>query len=144
MSKEGCIVISIKPKWVDLIFSGKKTIELRRSFSNKIDNGAQAIIYSSAPVSAIVGTVIIKSVEKNTPVSIWSKFSKETQASKAEFDTYYDGRGYGIALTLSEPKRLPNITLDSLRERYNFTPPVSWRFLKESEIGLKSLEQIND
>ena len=45
MSKEGFIVISIKPKWVDLIFSGKKTIELRRSFSNKIENGVQAIIY---------------------------------------------------------------------------------------------------
>ena len=31
---DNCILISIKPEWVDLIASGKKTIEVRKNFPN--------------------------------------------------------------------------------------------------------------
>ena len=31
---DNCVLISIKPEWVDLIVSGKKTIEIRKNFPN--------------------------------------------------------------------------------------------------------------
>lgn len=48
------IILSIKPKWAELIYSGKKTIEWRKSFPRyvKID---KVLLYETAPVKAITG-----------------------------------------------------------------------------------------
>ena len=53
------IILSIKPKWAELIYSGKKTIEWRKSFPKlnsyedfKIE---KVFLYETAPVKKITG-----------------------------------------------------------------------------------------
>ena len=48
------IILSIKPKWAEKIYSGEKTIEWRKSISRK--NGQITVfIYETAPVKKITG-----------------------------------------------------------------------------------------
>jgi len=44
-------LVSIKPKYADLILSGEKTIELRKMFNHKIN---RVYLYASSPVKRIV------------------------------------------------------------------------------------------
>ena len=56
-SKATTVLISIHPKYVDLIAAGKKKIEFRkRSFSHPIK---RFVVYSTAPVSKVVGFLML-------------------------------------------------------------------------------------
>lgn len=131
------IIISIQPKWANLIFKGKKTVELRRSFSQKVKPGAIALIYVSAPISAIIGTAEIAFIETTSPHLLWEKYEKFTKTTHSEFFAYFEGRSLGTALTFKTPQRMTcKLGLKDLRQSHTFTPPVSWRFLKENELDL--------
>lgn len=133
MNKSNIIVISIKPKWVKEILSGKKDIELRKSFSKELQTNFTAVIYASSPVSAIIGTLKIKSVEVGEVESLWSSLGVRTGATKLEFFDYFNHKKFGVALSISEPKSSEHISLCDLRKNCNFFPPVSWRYLKQVE-----------
>lgn len=136
MLKSKPIILSVKPKWADLILNGKKKVELRRSFSRAIPNDTYVLIYASAPVSALVGLVQLELVD-NSPLNLlWSKYGDNTGASRSEFNEYLKGKNTAIALVLKKPIRISEINLNKLRNQYNFTPPVSWRFIKEHELEI--------
>jgi predicted transcriptional regulator len=48
------IILSIKPKWAELIYSGKKTIEWRKSFPKR-ENIECVYLYETAPVKKVTG-----------------------------------------------------------------------------------------
>ena len=48
------IILSIKPKWAELIYSGKKTIEWRKSFPKR-ENIECVFLYETAPVKKVTG-----------------------------------------------------------------------------------------
>lgn len=48
------IILSIKPKWAELIYSGKKTIEWRKSFPKR-ENIECIYLYETAPVKKVTG-----------------------------------------------------------------------------------------
>lgn len=50
------IILSIKPKYAELIYSGKKTIEWRHTYPNKIIFSDVVYIYETAPVSMVTGS----------------------------------------------------------------------------------------
>lgn len=133
MIEEKHIILSIKPKWANLILSGEKKVELRRTFSKKVGLGTIVIIYASAPVSAIIGTVKLKAIESNVPENIWKKYGRAAMTTQLEFSDYFKGKDIGVALIFSQPVQLRKISLETLRKTHKFTPPVSWRFLKEDE-----------
>lgn len=53
------IILSIKPKWAELIYSGKKIIEWRKSFPKIIQceffKNEKVFLYETAPVKKITG-----------------------------------------------------------------------------------------
>lgn len=57
------IILSIKPKWAELIYSGKKTIEWRKSFPKR-ENIECVYLYETAPVKKITGFFIWDGFEK--------------------------------------------------------------------------------
>lgn len=57
------IILSIKPKWAELIYSGKKTIEWRKSFPTR-ENIECVYLYETAPVKKITGFFIWDGFEK--------------------------------------------------------------------------------
>lgn len=51
----GSLVISLKPQWAAIIYSGKKTIEWRKSMPVRAHRWDRVYIYETAPIKAITG-----------------------------------------------------------------------------------------
>ncbi len=123
------ILLSIKPKWANKIFSGEKKFEFRRKiFKNTAVK--TAVVYSTMPVGSLIGEFYIKGIHQDTPANIWNKTKEEAGISKDYFDEYYNGTNLAFAIEISKPilyKEPINV-----KERYcGFKPPQSFMYLYE-------------
>jgi len=64
------VLLSIKPKYADLILAGTKRVELRRSWPSN-DVGVM-VLYSSAPIQKLVGVAFIDRIEECDFESLWT------------------------------------------------------------------------
>jgi len=125
------LVLSIKPQYADPIFSGLKTIELRRRFPIDVPSGTFAFIYTTSPTRAMTGFAEIDGVERIGIEKIWRQYSKAACISKKSFDDYFSGLSEGFAINFRNPKRLErSLNLTELRERFDFEPPQSFLYAK--------------
>ena len=123
------ILISIKPEFVDLIFSGQKTVELRRVVPKNVSTETEIIIYASSPTQCIVGKATIKRVEAHPVELLWSKIGDRTGITFAHFLDYFDGKEMGYGLVLDKIERFTTpYPLTSLREKLDFYPPQSYMY----------------
>ena len=125
------VVLSIKPVYSEKILTGHKTVELRRRFPVAAPNGALAYIYSSSPVKAMVGTVLIRDVLKLPVEQICSEFESTAFIERPHFDKYFDGLEHGFALVFDDVKAFSRpLPLSELREKFGFEPPQSFLYAK--------------
>ncbi len=127
--KKLSILISIKPEYVDLIFSGDKTVELRRVLPKNLPDNTEIIIYATSPTKCIVGKARIKNIEEQPLDKLWKKFGHRTGITLEYFKEYFKGkdRGYGLILDRIEKFSSP-YPLGSLRDTLNFSPPQSYMY----------------
>lgn len=132
-SKKLSILISIKPAYVDLIFSGNKTVELRRVLPKNLPDNTEVIIYASSPTKSIVGKARIKNIEEQPIDKLWKNFGHRTGITFEYFKEYFKGkdRGYGLILDKIEKFSAP-YPLCSLRDTLNFSPPQSYMYTPPS------------
>ena len=136
------IIISIRPEHVRNIMAGRKTVELRRRFPEALATGV-LLIYSSSPEQALVGTARIEQVQRMTPEGVWRKFKDKVCITRDLFDAYFAGTNEGFGLLLSHPLYFDApIPISELKERFSFSPPQSYRYLRGSLIGLLNDERI--
>lgn len=65
------IILSIKPKYCEEIFSGTKRFEYRRRvFKQEIQ---KVFVYATSPVCKIVGEFELERIIADTPDSIWNQ-----------------------------------------------------------------------
>lgn len=96
------VILSIKPEFVEKIFSGEKKYEYRKVlFKQKVDT---VYIYASRPVSKIVGEFKIEEILYDTPENIWKFTKRQSGVTKKFFDKYYKGKDKGVALKIKECK----------------------------------------
>lgn len=94
------ILMSIKPKYSEKIFSGKKKFEFRRKVSKlHVD---KIIVYSSSPDKKVIGEVeVIKVVSK--PINeLWKLTKKYAGISHNDFEDYFNGCDMAYAYELGE------------------------------------------
>ena len=92
--------MSIKPEYVDKIFSGEKKYEYRkRMCKEKIDT---IIVYSSSPIQKVVGELKIKQVLYDKKNVIWNKTNKYGGITKIKYDNYYENCGYVVAYEIEK------------------------------------------
>lgn len=128
------VLLSIKPKFALQIIGGTKTIELRRKFPTDRVIGGVAMIYASSPLQKIVGYAYIENVLFLTLDEIWYQYGEQSKVKQNFFYQYYNGLTHGFALHLIDPVHLKReISLKELKNKYNITPPQSYRYLS-SEI----------
>lgn len=123
------ILISIKPEFVDLIFSGDKTVELRRALPKDLPDNTEVIIYASSPTKSIVGKARIKNIVEQPIDKLWKKIGHRTGITFACYKEYFKGkdRGYGLILDKIVIFSAP-YPLCSLRDTLNFSPPQSYMY----------------
>ena len=89
------LLVSVHPRHASNIISGGKTVELRRRFPERHMRGALALIYSTAPVQAIVGLARIKHVLKLPVSRIWKEHGTAACVSRADVKAYFSGLSEG-------------------------------------------------
>ena len=94
------ILMSIKPEYVDKIFSGEKKYEYRkRMCKEKIDT---IIVYSSSPIQKVVGELKIKQVLYDKKTIIWNTTYKLGGITKIKYDKYYENCDYAVAYEIEK------------------------------------------
>lgn len=128
------LILSLKPTYADLVFSGLKKAELRRRLSAQIAD-RDVFIYVSSPVKQLRGGFRVGRVWTGSPKDIWKMVSNLAGVSRSAFDDYYEGTTVAHALEIinvweyAKPR-----SLDSLRKSFDgFVVPQSYRFAKLSE-----------
>jgi predicted transcriptional regulator len=124
------VLFSIKPNYAEKILDGRKTVELRRKFTQSAVVGSLAFIYSTSPVRELVGYARIGDVRRMPVGEIWRQYRDEAGIAKADFDAYFEGRSDGYVIVLEEPTRLSNsVPIADLRSRFGFVAPQSFRYV---------------
>jgi predicted transcriptional regulator len=121
------LILSIRPKYVERIFSGRKTVELRKR-SAQMAPGAHVLVYSTAPCCAVVGEAIISFREQLPLPQLWKRHGVQAAVDRVEFDDYYAGCREGVAFGLANVRcyRVP-VSLGLLRDAADgFRPPQSY------------------
>lgn len=132
------IVLSIKPKYADLILAGTKTAEFRRAWAaEKVDT---IVLYASAPIQKIVGVAQVSDVVLVSPSKLWDYCKKHGGGlTKSELLAYMDGKAKGHVILLCSVKRFDQGVLPS-RVMTDFSPPQSFRYMTATEV--RKLEKI--
>lgn len=128
-------LLSIKPEFSNLIFSGAKKIELRKS-KPKIVPGSLILIYNTYPDMAVVGYCKLKQLIELSPTKIWKTYSNDLGIDYVRFKEYYNGskKAIGIELTdvieFEQPLELKDIKETSPE----FAPPQTFRYLTKDKL----------
>lgn len=125
------VLLSIKPKYADLILSGSKRVELRRNWPSN-DVGV-IVIYASSPVQRIVGLAFVEKVEECTLEQLW-EISKANGGGVTfeELKSYIRGKKTAYGIMLGEIKIARN-PIDPKMLFSEFSPPQSFLYLSAVE-----------
>lgn len=145
---ENILLISIKPEYANKIFSGEKTVELRR-VRTRLQTNDLVIVYVSSPRKALVGYFKVEKVtiEENLSLRIrdfWQLIKRNACLDYRTFIKYYKGASIGVAIFIREPHKFRHpIPLEILKKEVNdFYPPQSYHYLDNEYIGV--LESLVD
>lgn len=143
------LLISLKPNYADLVFSGLKTAELRRRISERMQD-RDVFVYVSSPVKELRGGFRVGQVWSGSPSQIWSTVRNFAGVSKRAFDDYYQGQNIAFALEILDVWEYAHPrNLEQLRTQFpGFVAPQSYRYAREKEIrsfrGLKRIRLSKD
>lgn len=127
-SHQRCLLLSIKPRYVNKILAGTKSVELRRTAPD-LEPGAPVLLYSSTPVKAIVGHATLTTVEEQTPAELWAFARDLAGVTRAEYRAYFDGADRAFGLKLADVQRAAEpVPLERMR-LLGIEPPQSWRYI---------------
>lgn len=123
------VLLSIRPEFVDKIFSGIKRYEFRRVLF-KVEAVGKIIIYASSPIQKVVGEFEVAEILSLDTEHLWEKTQNFSGIEKEYFDEYFVGRSVGHAIKIKKAKRYRQ-PLD-LEETYNIKrPPQSFAYVSE-------------
>lgn len=121
------VLLSIKPKYADLILAGTKRVELRRSWPSN-DIGVM-VLYSSAPIQRLVGVAFIDRIEECDFESLWTLANANGGGvTYDELKAYTKGKKTSFGVMISRVK-IAEIEVDPKDIFLNFTPPQSFLYL---------------
>lgn len=120
------VLLSIKPEFVERIFSGEKKFEYRKAiFKQKV---TKIIVYCTMPVGMIVGEFDIDEILEGSPADIWNRTYKFSGVEENFYIDYFSGRNKGYAIKIGEKTKYkepvnPKTIFDS------FMPPQSFMYV---------------
>ena len=95
------VLLSIKPKYADLIFSGEKLYEFRRTiFKNR--KIKKVVVYASSPISKVIGEFEIDSILSLELSELWNETMQYAGIDKDFYDKYFDGKELGHAIRIKK------------------------------------------
>ncbi|PJG85395.1 ASCH domain-containing protein [Conservatibacter flavescens] len=118
------ILMSIKPEYVEKIFSGEKKYELRRKiFIHRVKS---IIIYSTYPVMKVVGEFEVKNIKIDSPSNIFNTYHNVICIDKEKFFKYFSNATKAYAIEIGqvfkyeEPKTLMSLGIKKAPQSYMY------------------------
>ncbi len=125
------ILLSIKPKYVDLILAGTKRVELRRSWPSN-DIGAM-VLYSSAPIQKLPGLAFINRIEECNLEALWKIAEANGGGVTYEELKAYVGDKKTVFGVMIDQVKIAEVQVDPKDLFPDFTPPQSFLYLSPLE-----------
>lgn len=126
------VLLSVKPRYSDLIVAGSKRVEFRRVWA--AEPVQWIAIYSSSPTKQIVGMIEVKSVVVASPTALWQlNGNLGGGLTRDELRGYFAGRKTGYALLLGK-RLVPPRPIAPSKLSSPFRAPQSFRYLTETEV----------
>ena len=96
------LLISIKPRYMQMISIGAKQVEYRRVKPSR--PFGRVYIYETRPTSAVVGYMDISSIIHGTPQDIWKKTRELSGMDMNEYMEYFSGSRQAVAFLIKNPR----------------------------------------
>ena len=123
-------LISIHPKYVDLILCGKKRVEFRKiRFCNHI---SYVVLYATSPTHQIVGYFEVSYLDEDTPRNLWSKYKEIGGIIYTDFASYFQSSFKGIAIGVGELRSFEN-PFPLVMVKRELKPPQSFLYLSKED-----------
>lgn len=123
------VLLSIKPEFVEKIFSGLKKYEFRRVIF-KSRNVSRIVVYASSPVQRVVGEFSVGDVIELGKQRLWRKTREHAGIDKPYFDSYFSGSEKAFAIKIERPHRYTTpFPLKALS--HSLRPPQSFVYLPD-------------
>lgn len=120
------VLMSIKPQYVEKIFSGEKTYELRRKIFRK--DVRTIVVYSSSPIMKIIGEIDIEEIISDTPHHLFEKFKAHIGINQNDYFKYFSNTDVAYAIKISHirkyviPKKLNDLGIKRAPQSYVYLP----------------------
>ena len=125
------VLLSIKPKYVELIKLGSKRYEFRKKIF-RANSKCRIFMYSTSPVKRIVGFFEPPVVHEDAPFRIWDKFGEHSGLTESEFFGYFKNSRQAFAIEIGRLIFF-DAPLDPSHHFLAFRPPQSYRYLNPQE-----------
>lgn len=126
------VLLSVKPRYADLIVAGTKRVEFRRVWPQ--EPVPWVAIYSSSPTQKIVGVVEVESVVVASTSTLWLlNGSRRGGLTRTELRSYFSGKPKGYAVMLGQVLR-PLAPIEPTKLVQGFRAPQSFRYMTDSEV----------
>ena len=128
------VLLSVKPRFADLIFDGLKKAELRRRFL-KDAKDRDVFIYVTSPERELRGGFRVGQIWCGTPDDVWNKVQRIAKIEKSEYDAYYADSRTAYALSIKGVWQCDSpMNFQTLKCRFpEFMAPRSWRYVRLEE-----------
>lgn len=121
------VLLSIKPKFANAIFSGEKKYEFRKSVYK--DKSIRIIyVYASAPISKVIGIIYVDEILEQQPDLLWEETCSSAGISEDYFYEYFANRKRAYALKVESAKLFDEPKL--LKDMFGIShPPQSFCYV---------------
>ena len=119
-------LMSIHPEFANKILNGTKRVEFRKWMFSNVPS--IVVIYSTSPVSQVVGYFFVDGRDVTDPLSLWERYKEVGGIRRKDFNHYFKGAERGIAIRVGRVHRLLKpVGLEELVGSKR--PPQSFRYL---------------
>ena len=98
------VLLSIKPKYAEMILSGEKRYEFRRAIFKK-PGIRKVVIYASRPISKVIGEFEIDDILSLDIRELWLLTMDHAGIEKEFYDRYFSGKEVGHAIKVKKTKK---------------------------------------
>lgn len=123
------VLLSIKPRFAELIFEGVKRFEFRKAIF-KNPHVKTVVVYASSPVQKVIGEFSFDEILEYDPSTLWKKTKNHSGITEHYFDEYFANRATGYAIKITDVKEYEEPLC--LKGDFNIQyPPQSFMYLKD-------------
>lgn len=101
------VILSIRPTFCKMIFSGQKVYEYRKRIFTRKDVD-KVYVYATKPICRIVGYFTIDEVIEDIKTNIWAKTHIGSGIIKEYFDAYFLNSDTAYAIKIGQVVKLDN------------------------------------